>query len=110
MTRPGFGHTALILMANAATFDALPEEDRRILLEQAIAAETSAAQGMAAVAEEQNALMAENGVEVSEFPAEVAGRLQAFFAEGLTEVAMKSDPDGVRTILDFAAERGALAD
>lgn len=109
MARPGFGHNSLILMANAASFDALPEEDRRILLEQAEALETSGAQGMANVAKEQTATMQENGVEIIEFPVEVADRLSALFAEGTTAVAMKSDPDGVRAILDFAAQQGALA-
>jgi TRAP-type C4-dicarboxylate transport system permease small subunit len=89
MARPGFGHNSLILMANAASFDALPEEDRRILLEQAEALETSGAQGMADVAKEQTATMQENGVEIIEFPVEVADRLSALFAEGTTRPAFR---------------------
>lgn len=110
MTRPGFGHSALVLMANAANFDALPEEDRKIILEQAEALESSGAEGMSGVADEQNATMEANGVKIAEFPAAVADKLSALFAEGTTAVAMKSDPDGVQAILDFAKEKGALAE
>lgn len=110
MTRPGFGHSSLVLMANAEAFDALPDEDRRIILEQAELIETSAAEGMRAIADEQNAAMAEGGVEVTEFPAEVAQQLAGLFAEGMIAVAMSSDPQGVQTLLDLAAERNVLAD
>lgn len=109
ITRPAFGHTTLILMANADAFDALPDDVRTVLQEEAIRMETYTAEAMADAAAEQTATMRANGVEIAQFPEAVAARLPDLFAEGTTAVARKSDPEAVDALLEFARSRDALA-
>lgn len=109
MTRPGYGHTTLILMANASAFDALPEKVRKLLQEEAIRMETYGAEEMIAVTAQQNATMEQKGVKVVQFPPEVAAKLPALFAEGTTLVAKKSDGKAVDDMIAFARQKGVLA-
>ena len=109
MTRPGFGHATNVLMANADAFDALPEDVRTLLQEEAIRLESSAAEEMIAVAAEQNAIMEANGVQIVEFPPEVAEKLPQLFVEGTTEVARRSDPANVDALIEFARSKDMLA-
>ena len=109
MTRPGYGHSTLILMANAAAFDALPEKVRKMLQEEAIRMETYGAEEMVAVTAQQNATMEQKGVKISQFPPEVAAKLPQLFAEGTTLVAKKSDGKAVEEMIEFARQKGALA-
>lgn len=109
MTRPGYGHTTLILMANAAAFDALPEKTRKLLQDEAIRMETYGAEEMRAVTAQQNATMEQKGVKVVQFPPEVAAKLPQLFAEGTLAVAKKSDGKAVEEMVEFARQKGALA-
>tara|TARA_B100000378_G_scaffold248953_1_gene221983 strand:+ start:1367 stop:2371 length:1005 start_codon:yes stop_codon:yes gene_type:complete len=109
MTRPTWGFTTRFLVASAQKFDALPDEERKILQDEALKMERYAAESTAKIAEEQTAIMMENGVQIAEFPADVADDLERLFAEGVIEVAMKSDPEAVQELLDLAREKGVLA-
>jgi TRAP-type C4-dicarboxylate transport system substrate-binding protein len=109
MTRPGYGHTTLILMANAAAFDALPEKVRKLLQEEAIRMEAYGAEEMVAITAQQNATMEQKGVKVVQFPADVAARLPQLFAEGTVAVAKKSDGKAVEEMIEFARQKGVLA-
>jgi TRAP-type C4-dicarboxylate transport system substrate-binding protein len=108
MTRPGYGHTTLILMANAAAFDALPEKVRKLVQEEAIRMETYGTEEMITITAQQNATMEQKGVKISQFPAEVASKLEQLFAEGTTAVAKKSDGKAVEEMIEFARQKGAL--
>jgi TRAP-type transport system periplasmic protein len=109
MTRPGYGHTTLILMANAAAFDALPEKVRKLLQEEAIRMETYGTEEMIAITAKQNETMEQKGVKVVQFPPEVAAKLPQLFAEGTLAVAKKSDGKAVDEMVEFARQKGALA-
>jgi TRAP-type C4-dicarboxylate transport system substrate-binding protein len=109
MTRPGYGHSTIILMANAAAFDALPEKVRKVLQDEAIRMETYAAEEMIAVTARQNATMEQKGVKIVEFPPAVAAKLPQLFAEGTTAVAKKSDGKAVEELLELARQKGVLA-
>ncbi len=110
ITRPGFGHTSLVLMVNAARFDALPEEHRTILREQARALEQNGAAFMAALAESQTATMLENGVEIVEFPPEVASEIGRNYFEGTLALARNSQPAAVDALVEFARSAGMMLD
>jgi TRAP-type C4-dicarboxylate transport system substrate-binding protein len=109
MTRPTYGFSTRFLAANAAKFDALPEETQKLLREEALKMEDYAVANMKRIAEEQTAVMLTNGVEIIEFPAEVAQRLEGLFSTGSIEVALKSDPQAVQELIDLAKEKGVLA-
>jgi TRAP-type transport system periplasmic protein len=109
MTRPGYGHTTLILMANAAAFDALPEKARKLLQEEAIRMETYGAEEMRQITAQQNATMEQKGVKIAQFPPEVAAKLPQLFAEGTLMVAKKSDGKAVEEMVEVARQKGVLA-
>lgn len=108
MTRPGYGHTTLILMANAAAFDALPEKVRKALQDEAVKMEAYGTEEMIAITAQQNATMEQKGVKISQFPQEVAAKLEQLFAEGTAAVAKKSDGKAVEEMIEFARQKGAL--
>lgn len=108
MTRPGYGHTTLILMANAAAFDALPEKVRKTLQDEAIKMEAYGTEEMIAITAQQNAIMEQKGVKISQHSPEVAAKLEQLFAEGTAAVAKKSDGKAVEEMIEFARQKGAL--
>lgn len=109
MTRPGYGHTAIIVMANSASFAALPEEVQATLREQGIALETSGKEAMAVIAEQQNARMKEEGVTETLFSESTSARLEAAFQTGILAVAQKSDMAAVDELVALAKSKDMLA-
>lgn len=109
MSRPGFGHTTIIVMANAAKFASMPAEVQTVLREKGVELETTGKEAMAAIAEQQNAKMKEEGVVETMFSDATAARLEQAFQKGTLAVALKSDPDAVNTLVDLATSKDMLA-
>lgn len=110
ITRPGFGHTSLVLMVNAARFDALSEAHRTTLREQARILEQQGAAFMDTLAESQTATMLENGVEIVEFPPEISAEIGWNYFEGTLALARNSQPGAVDALVEFARAAGMMLD
>ena len=108
MTRPAFGHTTIVIMANARKIAALPPKLQTLIREEARKAEEYGAASMARFAEEGMGIMRSNGVQTTEFKPEVAAKLEGLFAEGTLAVARKSDPQGVDALVEFAKSKGMM--
>ena len=106
MTMPGYGHSMLILMANAASFDALPEADRKAIVDAARQMEVQGAAYMAGLAVSQKARMEENGVKITEFSPETSAKMAKMFADGNLAVARKSNPAAVDAFMKMIDDHG----
>lgn len=106
MTRPGFGHSTVILMANTASLEALPDDQEQAIRDAALEMERKGTEFMVELGKSQEATMLENGVEVIEFSPELAAEMERMFQEGSLEVARRSNPEAVDSLMSFAEEKG----
>lgn len=110
MTRPGFGRSGIVLMANAARFDSLPEETRTVIHDAALEMERAGTAFMTGLGQSQEQIMLDNGVEIVEFSPELAARIHEMFVEGTLAIARRSAPEAVDEVVGAAREAGVLDD
>lgn len=106
MTRPGFGHSNNVLLVNINKFNALPEKQRKILVDAAITAERKAKQAFVEEAVRQDAEMEANGVRITEFKPAVSASLNRLNNEGNYQTARRSDGANVDKFWEFAKSKG----
>ena len=108
MTRPGWGHSNNVLLMNFDKLNSLTPEQQRILTDAALKVEKEAKETFLQVANEEEAVMEENGVSITEFSPETAARLNDLVQQGNLETASRSDGENVQKFWDFAKAKDLL--
>ena len=106
LARPTFGKSHNAVFMNAAKFDSLPKDQQDAILQAGLELERNAKSFFAKQAETQTKIMLENGVKFTEFSPEVASELEKLYVEGQREIAMRSQPDAVKALLDLSGKSG----
>lgn len=106
MTRPAFGHQVQVVMVNSERFKAWPESVQKLVLEQAREFEQKAPVVVGKIIEEANKKLAAGGLKEIQFPEKIASELEGLFFDGVLQTAMRSDPDAVKEIIEFARQKG----
>jgi TRAP-type C4-dicarboxylate transport system substrate-binding protein len=108
MTSPDFSQGCNIILMNAAKFDALPKELQDILVEAGRQTDIQGSQYGKEKTESQDAMMKQNGVQITEFSPEIAATIAKLDIAGALEVAHRSKPEDVDAALAVAKEKGLL--
>lgn len=106
MARPTFGQVSHVLLMNLDTWNGLDEKTQTEIATASrnYEAESSKIFDDLAV-KERETLMAE-GMEVTNFPDDVAANLKSSWFEGVMDLAAKKNPDAIADIRKRAAEAG----
>lgn len=110
MTRPMFGINNHTMFMNLDRWNALSEEQQEILTQAAMEIEVEGRERFVELWEEENQAMIDAGLEITEFDAETAERVEAVFAEGVwRQVESRAGADGAR-MRELAVEQGLTAE
>ncbi len=106
MARPTFGQVSHLLLMNLDTWNGLDEKTQTEIAAAARNYETESSRIFDELAvKERDTLIAE-GMEVTNFPDDVAANLKSSWFEGVTDLAAKKNPDAIADIRKKAAEAG----
>lgn len=99
--RPGFGQASLYMLMNLAAWRGLPDDQRKLLDDEARKLELASVTRFDAMAAAEEEEMKKRGMQETRFPAADAQRLEALWAQGVWEVARAkngADADAMRSL------------
>jgi TRAP-type transport system periplasmic protein len=108
MTRPLFGLSNVAIFINVRKLDSLSPEQRKILLDEGRKIEVIGKAALEKLADVDEAKMKENGVKIINFSADLGGKLNGLYNEGIRISASKSSPKEVGELWELAKSKNML--
>ncbi|MEX0407289.1 TRAP transporter substrate-binding protein DctP [Aquibium sp. LZ166] len=109
LMRPAIGYSGLPIFMNLDTWKALPPERQALFLEQGERVEelwgTEYAQ---MVNKEEQTLINEHNVQITQLPEDKASQLNAAFADGIWRIIDKQNPEKGQELREFLATKGLM--
>lgn len=104
---PAFGQTSMIFLMNLDAWNGLDAATQKIFLDVGADLETRTLRRYDELAAQELAQLKEKGMQVTEFPAQDAARLDALWADGVLKIGSAKSPEGVAGMI-AVAEKGGL--
>jgi TRAP-type transport system periplasmic protein len=106
LMRPTFGITAYFFFVNLNAWNAMPEAQKTLLLEEGKKVEASWPDEWARLQKAEEAALLSKGMQISELGAAQKGKVGAAFEKGLWDLAASKEPGPVGELREFARQKG----
>jgi TRAP-type mannitol/chloroaromatic compound transport system substrate-binding protein len=106
LLRPTFGVTAYALYVNIKSWNALPEAQKAILIEQGRKVEESWPSDWVRLAKAEEASLLGKGMQITELGVAQKGQVGAAFEKGLWDLAAGKEPRPVGELREFVRQKG----
>src|SRR5699024_9339048 len=106
LMRPGFGANYEPIFMNLNAWNALSEEDQNLMTEISIDIEKKWNEDSLDIWAEEEEILKEKGMKVTELSKEQQEQLQTYWAEGLWALGIDERPDLIQDFRDFAISKG----
>lgn len=106
LMRPAFGTTTQLIFAHKASWDRMPEADRKVVLAELAKLESEYTRLYDKVTAEEEAELKSKGVSIVQIGDAQKAKLADAWAEGLWELSMQKNPKDTDALRKFAISKG----